>query len=135
MKVLIAGGTGFIGKNLVKKLSTLEVETVVLARNSSELGLKKTSNKFVKEFHYTRIEEIELLLKKQSVDYILNLATNYDSKEDSNYVLKAFNSNILFTTAIIELSTRNSRIFKKFVILCFIKYYFSRFIVYARKQI
>ncbi|CAN2173152.1 WcaG Nucleoside-diphosphate-sugar epimerases [Candidatus Nanopelagicaceae bacterium] len=104
MKVLIAGGTGFIGKNLVKKLSTLEVETVVLARNSSELGLKKTSNKFVKEFHYTRIEEIELLLKKQSVDYILNLATNYDSREDSNYVLKAFNSNILFTTAIIELS-------------------------------
>lgn len=104
MKVLISGGTGFIGKNLVKKLSTLEVETIVLVRNSSEIGLKKTSNQFIKEFHYIRLEEIELLLKEESVDFILNLATNYDSKEDSNYVLKAFNSNILFTSSIIELS-------------------------------
>jgi nucleoside-diphosphate-sugar epimerase len=107
MKTIVAGGTGFIGKNLIKKLSTLEFDTVVLIRNSSKSGLKKTSNRFIEEFHYTRVEEIDLFLENQHIDYILNLATTYNSTEDLDYISKAFNSNIVFANEIIRLSFKH----------------------------
>ena len=67
MKFVIAGGTGAIGSNLIKHISS-EHEVIILTRQES----KEISNK-IKQCHYTSNNIEEWAIELKGCDVLINL--------------------------------------------------------------
>ncbi len=115
--ILITGSTGFIGQNLTKLLLSLNYKVLVLIRKESKnkLFVKKTQ-KNNKNFHPIYFNNINILPKKISklkIDYVINLATKWIDKHNYKDLIDLINSNILFTTAVLDVIPKKN--LKKFI--------------------
>lgn len=76
MRFLILGGNGYIGSKVVRLLVEAGHNVVCTKRENSDLSrLKDIRNQI--EWISTSIDEIGLLLKSTSFDYVINMACNY----------------------------------------------------------
>ena len=97
MKILITGGTGFIGYNIAKKLSHNN-KIYLIKRNIS----KKKNPKNVKIITYSDNDELNKKLKKISVNVVIHAATHYSKIHNFKDLEQFSNSNILFGNIILE---------------------------------
>jgi len=67
MKILITGGTGFIGRSLIKQLESLDHQVLVLSRN-------KTNAKKLLGQHVTAVESFSEIDVSTDIDAVINLA-------------------------------------------------------------
>ena len=115
MKVLVTGGAGFIGSNLVDKLVNLSHEVVVLDNCSTGLlsNLKKVKNKikFVNIDITTSGKNLENYFNK--VDWVFHLAGLADIVPSIINPTEYFSTNVLGTFNVLEAS-KNADI-KKFI--------------------
>ena len=115
MKVLVTGGAGFIGSNLVDKLVNLSHEVVVLDNCSTGLlsNLKKVKNKikFVNIDITTSDKNLENYFNK--VDWVFHLAGLADIVPSIINPTEYFSTNVLGTLNVLEAS-KNADI-KKFI--------------------
>ncbi len=111
MKVLVTGGTGFIGSYLTKYLTDIGYDAYVLLRSSSDLTrLKKLSVKpklIIGDI--TNYKALESSVKDK--DYVFHLAAIIKSKKWIDY----YNTNYIGTLNIVKAIKQYNRNIKKFI--------------------
>ena len=116
-RILVTGVSGFIGQHLLFRLLKQNDAVYGILRKSKKN--KKFANKVVykhKNFYpifFKKINELNFKLKKIKVNILINLATQYLKDHKFSEMIKLINSNILFTTAVIEALPKNNM--RKFI--------------------
>jgi nucleoside-diphosphate-sugar epimerase len=101
MKILVTGATGFIGRELVKKLQ-YSYDVVTLVRESSDiLMLKELNCKIIK---YKQNLEIIDIFQKEKIDAVIHCASFVIVKHNKNKIEELLNSNIMYGTYLLEAS-------------------------------
>ena len=113
MKIMIAGGTGFIGQALIKKLLLKGYKIVVIGR--SEKKIKETFKNEITAVSWDNFANSENIISQlQNTDYVINLAGaniahgRWTEKRKSEII----NSRVKTTTIIVKrcLESKNSNI-------------------------
>jgi CDP-3, 6-dideoxy-D-glycero-L-glycero-4-hexulose-4-reductase len=96
MKILLTGGSGFIGNNLKDYLSK--------DYDVYEIRRKKTKNKRInKVFYYDgEIKKLLNFFKSTKPDIVVHLASLFISEHNSLNVTNLVKDNILFSTQLLE---------------------------------
>jgi nucleoside-diphosphate-sugar epimerase len=94
VKILITGGNGFLGSNLVNQISKKNYILYLLIREKSNLSRLKF-NKNIKFFRLQK-KNLDNIFKKNKFDLIIHCATNYGIEEDNS-------SNTIFPNLLLPL--------------------------------
>jgi UDP-glucose 4-epimerase len=98
LSILLTGSTGFIGSNLLIYLKKKNVKIYDILRHPKK-------KKKIKNYHPIFFKdnlELETKLKKIKINTVINCATYYSLKEDSNSLIQLINANVTFGTLIIK---------------------------------
>lgn len=107
-KVLITGGTGFVGSNLARTLSGLGAKVVLITRQRNKPKiLQKSDNIFLKVGDIQDFEFINNLLRRNNIEVIFHLAAQPIVDVGQLDPLQTFNINIKGTWNILEVSRIN----------------------------
>lgn len=106
--ILLTGSTGFIGSNLLIHLKKRNIKIYDIIRYSK----KKVKCKNYYPVIFKNNSELESKLKKIKINSVINCATHYSLKQDSNSLIQLINANVTFGTLIIK--NTSSKI-KKFI--------------------
>ena len=115
-KILITGGTGFIGNNLLNYFLKKKYFIYVILRKSKKnikFSKEHKINKNFKSIIFSDIYNLKKQLLNYKIDYVVHAATHYVKKHKSSDVNKIIESNILFPTIIIDLFCNKT--IKKFI--------------------
>ena len=106
-KVIVTGGAGFIGSNLVDRLVKDGFDVIVIDNESAECNEQFYYNKEAHYFKYNieRYDLIEPLFK--DVDYVFHLAAESRIQPTLDRPVKACMTNIIGTCNVLEASRRN----------------------------
>lgn len=99
-KILITGGTGFLGFNLINEIIDQNYLIYILIRKKSDI--KRIKNH--KNIFFLSLEDIELekLFKKNKFKIVIHLATNYGSSDAQ--LKNLIDSNLLLPINLLNLS-------------------------------
>ncbi len=104
MKVLLTGGSGFIGKNLIKQLSKNHNITAIL-RPTSKIS---EISSFCKIYHYDGdLNKLISLFKKEKFNTIIHLATCYKPSHTPDDISEIIQANITLGVCILEAIKQN----------------------------
>ncbi len=98
MKILITGGTGFVGYNISQTL-TKNNQIYLIKRTSSK---KKIPKKITQVINYENIKDLDNKLKKIKANIVIHAATYYKKAHCHEDLENFSNSNILFGNIILE---------------------------------
>lgn len=102
-KILITGGTGFIGLNLIKRLINMGIEVHVIVRKTSNLDELRSLGKNISiHINDDNINTMIKILKDVSPDLVIHLASFFIAEHSNKDVDKLINSNIKFGTHLLE---------------------------------
>lgn len=109
MKYILTGATGYIGSNLARKLVEEGNDVNVIIREKSSLELIEDIKSRINIFVYnSKIESLISLFKKVEADVVIHLASLFISEHKSLEVNKLIESNIKFSTEILEAMKESS---------------------------
>jgi len=100
-KILVTGGLGFVGSNLVDRLVELGHEVEVIDNLSSESSSKEYINKSVK-YYFNDVNDISEILKGKRFDRIFHLAAEARIQPSFDNPVRWFESNSLGTISVME---------------------------------
>jgi CDP-paratose synthetase len=103
-KILITGGTGFLGSNLIKALLSQGNQLAVLKRKSSKLQYLESVLPSIKTFNIEEIS-IEDCLKSFQPEIVIHCATDYGRTKNSTSSI--VETNLLLPLRILELCKEN----------------------------
>ena len=103
MNILISGGTGYIGNNLIKKLSNKGHNITCLYNNTDPFVFGENIN-WVK-YHGTLDSLFKIKIK---TDLIVHLATLFSQKNSIELIDKMILSNILFGVHLLEYAKKHN---------------------------
>ncbi len=106
MKILISGGTGFIGNHLIKRLAEEKHELTAIVRTSTDTGSLKKQQ--IKTF-VTSDDILDLIafMKQERFDGVIHLASLFLGQHQSQDVSELVRSNVLFSTLLLEAATKS----------------------------
>ena len=105
MSILITGGCGFVGLNLIKKIKKKYNQIIVVDNES--LGKKKNLNNLNVKFYKTDISNfnsLKKIFKNNNIKCIIHLAAHTRVLESIKYPSKTFKNNIIGTFNLLLLS-------------------------------
>ncbi|MHB8360887.1 MAG: NAD-dependent epimerase/dehydratase family protein [Thermoplasmataceae archaeon] len=108
MKVLLAGGSGFLGSHLAEALIKKGYEVDVLDNLSS--GLRENLDSIKDKISFTLGDVIDFKSDKK-YDYVLNFASNASRMEWEKFPVEVALSNSLGSKNLIELSLRSNAMY------------------------
>ncbi len=109
-KILLTGSSGFVGSNILEKLSKKN-NFYILVRKNPKKKFKNNKNIKIIKFHsYTSLNN---KLKKIKVNTVIHCATHYVKNHEYKDLKKLINSNILLGNIILE--NLNKMNVKKFI--------------------
>ena len=116
MKVIVTGGAGFIGSNLVDALITRGNKVVVLDNLSTGkiefLESASHSNNFIFK-NFDLLDSKNLILEMKDIDAVVHLAANADVRFGWDHPFKDYEQNVQCTQNVLEAMRKNG--VKKFV--------------------
>ena len=98
LSILLTGSTGFIGSNLFIYLKKKNLKIYDILKHPK----KKKKTKNYHPIFFKDNLELETKLKKIKINTVINCATHYSLKEDSNSLIQLINANVTFGTLIIK---------------------------------
>jgi len=101
MKILLTGGTGFLGSHLVEKLLLSNHEVGILKRITSDFGRLRNLQDTCQIFNI-EIDSIDTVLKKFAPNVIIHTAASYGHNQSWNEVVT---SNLNFPLTLLETAT------------------------------
>ena len=111
MKVLVTGGTGFIGSNLIEKLVARNYEVYTIAKDSMNIEFLKSLNVKVLEHDLNDLPDLESDLR--DVDYIYHLAGVTRTINKNDYYLGNYHA----TRNFLKVCKQSCKKLKRFVYL------------------
>ena len=105
MKLLITGGTGFLGSNLARHLVDRGHEVSVLARNSSSLARLHSHENRLNVLEFVSVADIRELVSRARPDCIIHTACNYGRAGESFGEITA--TNLMFPLALLDAAISN----------------------------
>ena len=105
MKVLILGGFGFSGKNLIEEL-TNEYEIIVIYKNIDEDFAQRIINMKWYKFDFSSQKELEKIISKEKSEYIINLIFHVTSERELSLFPKMIEDNLNIFLKIYEASKK-----------------------------
>lgn len=88
-KILIIGGTGFIGKNLIIQLESKKFKIFSISKNSKKFPFKKKVTQI--KCDISKKNEIEKKLKNIDIEYVINLGGYIDHRKKIETIGAHFN--------------------------------------------
>ena len=96
-KILLTGGSGFIGKNILEELSK-SYKITSLIRKKKKITIHKNINfLYFKDLNY-----LDQILKKEKFDIIIHCATHYKKIHNENDIKKMIDANIYLGNIILD---------------------------------
>ncbi len=101
MKILLTGGTGFVGSHLVRKLVDLRYEVFLLARANSKFDRIRDISSKVKLI--VDLDDCRRILELGGVDVLIHMATDY-VRDESTYEekMRMIESNFVLPSRLLE---------------------------------
>ena len=102
-KILITGGTGFIGSHLIEEIVKRGGRPIVLKRSYSSLW---RISDFINKLDFYDLDKtpLENVIKKEDVDVIINLAVNYKKNHDYSNIDEMLDTNVKLPTKLLALA-------------------------------
>lgn len=101
MRVLLLGGTGYLGGNIVHKLVEDGYNLTCVVRNTSDTSRIEQLDV---EFISSELTEIEIYLKHTSVDWVVNSVCTY--KANNTLYGDLLSSNLIFPLSVLNLAVK-----------------------------
>ena len=110
-KILITGGAGYVGQNLISYLLKEKYKIEVIDNLSTSAFINKSIGKYLSFYKIDLTDEkkVKTFFKKKNFDLIIHLAAFSGVKEFNKNVLKSFNNNVLATKNIIHFGFNNQK--------------------------
>lgn len=106
MNILITGITGFIGSNLYKELiKNGHIIYSIVRKQEDFVNLQKNN---IVCCLYKDISDLENFFSENKLDGVIHLASKFLVNHNTNDINDLINSNILFSTQLLELSCKNN---------------------------
>ena len=105
MKILLTGTSGFVGRELVKRMHNTYELVLLLRHSSNTKELEKLPCKIIKFHNYEDIAEIFI---DNSFDGVIHLASNIVVEHKPSDIEGLINSNLTFGTYLLEASKQNN---------------------------
>lgn len=113
MKVLVAGGAGFIGSHLIDALlnegnQVVCIDNFFIGTKKNIEHIKNNNNfKFI-ELDLTETEKLNEIFEKEKFEYVFHLAANSDIQASAKNPLVEYNNTYSTTISILECMRKNS---------------------------
>lgn len=107
--ILLTGGTGFIGSNLIPKLLNKKYNIVLLKRSGSDTSrINEYMNKLICHDH-DKIENLDIIFTKNEVRGVIHLATKYIKNHPTDKEIEEINeANINFPSKLLNLASKHN---------------------------
>jgi len=100
MKILIIGGTGFIGNSLTEKLLEINSEVYVISRTEDSLKTRDNLHYFTCSLN--QLEKLKLIIEGNRIELIIHLASTLVPSSNFNSFIKEFEEIITPTNHLIH---------------------------------
>ncbi len=111
MKVLLAGGAGFIGSHLCEKLLEMGNEVICVDDLSSGLEENLSVAKTNDNFRFIKGDITEVVEVNEKLDVVMNLASPASPKDYINYPIKTLEVGSIGTKRLLDLAYKNNAVF------------------------
>lgn len=115
-KVLVTGGTGFIGSELIQKLMAKGYDVEVLERYvTGRYGLNKSKEYVMHYANLTDYPAIKHIIRESQPDYVIHLAAVSAVSFSYDHYVEVSEANYVGTVNLAEACYRNANNFKQFI--------------------
>lgn len=113
MKILVTGGTGFIGSHLVHELIKENHQIILLKRSSSDLWRVKQIINRIRLVNLDKVDDIGKIFVQTKIDAVIHLATHYIKNDsDVSKIELMVKTNVVLPSLILdECKKHNVKIF------------------------
>ncbi len=116
-RILVTGGAGFIGNNLVRKLLQLGASQVLIMDNQSSgmsVFLPNDERIIFVGMDIDKMDKLNFVINQHSFDYVFHLAAHFANQNSVDHPFSDIQTNIVGTVSLLEI-LKHHKSLKKFI--------------------